>query len=254
MEIKVLDVKGEMLLVDEQKGAAQDFVMINHPVFFARNVKDYLRLEQVLVQADDSSLATLQEALTGGDWNPLHWHWREMLTVAQIAGQLPAHPASNTYFSMAPIRFGNYVAKYRAKPAGDRHDSYLDLIKRLASESDAMRLALAETLQTQEVLFEVQVQLRTSERTMPVEDAGVEWPESESPYHTVAHLLLPRQEIELLRQQAAYRDLSFNVWHALAAHRPLGGINRVRRWAYPLSAAWRRRQVGVELEEACDPM
>ena len=33
--------------------------------------------------------------LTGGDWNPLHWHWREMLTVARIAGQLPAHPASN---------------------------------------------------------------------------------------------------------------------------------------------------------------
>jgi len=50
--------------------------MINHPVFFARNVKDYLRLEQVMVQADDSSLATLQGALTGGDWNPLHWHWR----------------------------------------------------------------------------------------------------------------------------------------------------------------------------------
>ena len=29
-----------------------------------------------------------QGALTGGDWNPLHWHWREMLAVAQIAGQL----------------------------------------------------------------------------------------------------------------------------------------------------------------------
>ena len=65
----------------------EDFVMINHPVFFARNVKDYLRLEQVLVQADDKPLATLQAGLTGGDWNPLHWHWREMLAVAQIAGQ-----------------------------------------------------------------------------------------------------------------------------------------------------------------------
>lgn len=66
---------------------------------------------------------------------------------------------------------------------------------------------------------------------------------SESPYRTVAHLLLPRQEIELLRQQAAYRNLSFSVWHALAAHRPLGGINRVRRWAYALSSTWRRQQV-----------
>ena len=113
------------------------------------------------MQADDSSLATLQGALTGGDWNPLHWHWREMLAVTRIAGQLPAHPASNTYFSMAPIRFGKYVAKYRAKPVGDRHDSYLDLVKRLGSQADAMRLALEETLRTQEVLFEWQVQLRS---------------------------------------------------------------------------------------------
>ena len=140
MAIKVLDVEGEAVLADEQRGQTQDFVMINHPVFFARNVKDYLRLEQVLVQAEDSSLATLQDGLTVGDWNPLHWHWREMLGIARIAGQLPAHPASNTYFSMAPIRFGQYVAKYRAKPVGDRQDSYLDLIKRLGSQADAMRL------------------------------------------------------------------------------------------------------------------
>jgi len=242
MAIKVSGVAGDMLSTGEQGGPTQDFVMINHPVFFARNVKDYLRLEQVLVQADESSLATLREGLTGGDWNPLHWHWREMLTVARIAGQFPAHPASHTYFSMAPIRFGNYVAKYRTKPAGDRHDSYLDLVTQLGSQTDALRLALEETLRTHEVLFELQVQLRTSEQTMPIEDASVEWPENESPYRTVAHLLLPRQEIELLRQQEEYKNLSFNVWHALAAHRPLGGINRVRRCAYPLSAAWRRQQ------------
>jgi hypothetical protein len=254
MAIKVFGVTGALVSADEQNGPTQDFLMINQPVFFARNVKDYLRLEQVLVQADDSPLATAQGALTGGDWNPLNWHWRETLAVARIAGHLPAHPASNTYFSASPIRFGKYVAKCRAKPAGDRLDSDLDLIKRLGFEGDAMRLALEETLRTQEVLFEFQVQLRTSEQTMPIEDPTIEWPENESPYRTVAHLFLPRQDIELLRQQEAYKNLSFNVWHALAAHRPLGGINRVRRWAYPLSTAWRRRQVEVELEETCDPM
>lgn len=257
MAIKVLGVTGDMEFAEEQTGPTQDFVMINHPVFFARNVKDFLRLEQVLVQADDNPLVTAKGALTGGDWNPLNWHWHELLTVARIVGQLPAHPASNTYFSMAPIRFGKYVAKYRAKPAGDRLDSYLDLIKRLGSEADAMRLALTETLHSQEVLFEFQVQLRTSEKTMPIEDATVEWPESESPFRTVAHLLLPRQEIALLQQQDAYKNLAFNVWHALAAHRPLGGINRVRRWAYAISSAWRRQQSEVTVnepasaEEAC---
>ena len=57
--------------------------MINHPVFFARNVKDYLRLEQVLVQSDDSSLATLEGALTGGRLEPTS------LALARDAGCRP---------------------------------------------------------------------------------------------------------------------------------------------------------------------
>lgn len=247
MAFKVLGVTGERVLPDDQRDPTQDFVMINYPVFFASNVQDFLRLEQVVVQADDNLFAKFQGVLTGGDWNPLHWHWRELLTGARIAGQLPAHPASHTYFSMAPIRYGNYVAKYRVKPAGDRHDSYLKLVQRLGTQADALRLALEETLRTQQVLFEFQVQLRTSERTMPIEDASSEWPESESPFRTVAHLSLPRQEIAVLRHQAAYQNLAFNVWHALAAHRPLGGINRVRRLAYEVSSAWRRQPAAMNL-------
>jgi len=96
----------------------------------------------------------VKNALTGGDWNPLHWHWREALTAIQIAGHLPAHPASNTYFSMAPVRFGKYVAKYRAKPAGDLAGSFVDLVTRLGKQPDALRLMLEETLRSQQVLFE----------------------------------------------------------------------------------------------------
>ena len=246
MAIKLIGVEGEMALEDKQGDETQDFVMINHPVFFARNVKDYLRLEQVLVQANDGPIATLQGGLTGGDLNPLHWHWREIFTAAQIAAHIPAHPASNTYFSMAPIRFGRYVAKYRARPAADLHESCLNLIKSLALNADAMRLALEETLRLQEVVFDFQVQLRTSEQTMPVEDASVEWPESESPFRTVAQLRLPPQEIASMQRHATCKHLSFNVWHALAAHRPLGGINRVRRAVYPVSSAWRNHDAGAE--------
>ena len=183
MAIKVSGVTGEIVSADERSAPTQDFLMINHPVFFARNAKDFLRLERVIVQAEESPLAA-QGALTGGDWNPLNWHWREMLSVAQTIGKLPAHPASNTYFSASPIRFGKHVAKYRVQPAGDRQDSYL----------------------------------------------------------------LSRQEIAALRQQAEYQNLAFNVWHALAAHRPLGAINRVRRAAYPVSSAWRRQKKHVKSE------
>jgi hypothetical protein len=192
----------------------------------------------------------LQAGLTGGDWNPLNWHWREMLAVAQIAGQRPTHPASITYFSMAPIRFGNFVAKYRAKPAGDRHESYLALVQRLASQADAMRLALEDTLDTQEVLFEFQVQLRTSSaddahRRRHGRVAGNANPRIERSPTSYCRA----KKIALLRQQDAYQNLAFNVWHALAVHRPLGGINRVRRRAYAVSCAWRRQQPSPKLAE-----
>ena len=224
--------------------------MVNHPVFIARNVKDYLRLEQILAAGKDAKLAPLQGALTGGNWNPLNWHWREALTAVQIAGHLPAHPLGNTYFSMAPIRFGKYVAKYRAKPTGDLPGSFLDVVTRLGKHPDALRLMLEETLRSQDVLFEFQVQLRTSTETMPVEDVTVQWPESESPFRTVALFFLPRQEINTEQQNDVCKRLSFNVWHAIADHRPLGGINRLRREAYPLSAAWRRQELDALPKES----
>ena len=84
---------------------------------------------------------------------------------------------------------------------------------------------------------------------MPVEDATVQWPESESPYRTVALLLIPRQEIDTPEQKAVARQLAFNVWHAVADHRPLGGINRLRREVYPISAAWRRQQADASPQE-----
>ena len=249
LAIKVFDVEGDRLTSDDNSGRTQDFVMVNHHVFFARNVKDFLRVEKVLVSADVNPLVTVAGGLTDGDWNPLGWHWREALTAVQIAGHLPAHPASNTYFSMAPIRFGKYVAKYRVRPAGDLPGTWLDLASRLGTQPDALRLMLEETLRSQQVLFEFQVQLRTSANSMPVEDATVEWPESESSYRTVALLLIPRQEIDSEQQKATYRELAFNVWHAIADHRPLGGINRLRREVYPISAAWRRQEVAIPPQE-----
>ena len=147
-----------------------------------------------------------------------------------------------TYYSMAPIRFGQYVAKYRVEPVQDGDHALRPSLTKPGPAEDALRLLLEETLRQQEVLFNFQVQLRTSEQTMPVEDATVEWPESESPYRTVATFRIFRQDIAPRRE--AGNNLSFTVWHAIADHRPLGGINRVRREAYRTSSVWRHQEAG----------
>lgn len=242
MAIKLFEVAGKRLEADDNDAPTQDFILVNHPVFFAASVKDFLRLEQAFAAGKEERLTAARDALTRGDWNPMNWHWREALTALQIAGHLPSHPAALTYYSMTPIRFGRYVAKYRVRPLGELPSSILDLVTRLGTDPDAMRLMLEQTLAEQHLLFEFQVQLRTSAEAMPVEDATVEWPESQSPYRTVALLLLPRQEINTAEQQAICQRLAFNVWHALEDHRPLGGINRLRREVYPVSVAWRRKE------------
>ena len=246
MAIKVIGVAGAKLLADEKNAKTQDFVMIDHPVFLVGTVEHYRRVEQVLAEAGDNGFMQILGLALKGDAD-IPRHIAELIRAAEIGGHRPANPVSMTYYSMAPIRFGQYVAKYRVEPVQDGDHALRPSLIKPGPAEDALRLLLEETLRQQEVLFNFQVQLRTSEQTMPVEDATVEWPESESPYRTVATFRIFQQDIAPRRE--AGNNLSFTVWHAIADHRPLGGINRVRREAYRTSSVWRHQEAGTVRKE-----
>jgi hypothetical protein len=75
---------------------------------------------------------------------------------------------------------------------------------------------------------------------MPVEDASVPWPEDLSPYLAVGHLIAePQDAYSPARRIYVDELLSFNPWHALAAHRPLGNIMRARKKSYAASSQFR---------------
>ncbi|MBC7816910.1 MAG: catalase family protein [Planctomycetaceae bacterium] len=238
LAIQVHDLSGEFLPNAGASASTQDFIMVNHSAFIASNVKDYLRLQAARLETKSHPITGPIAAVTNHTWNPLEWKWSEMGHAAQVALQLPKHPADYTYYSMAPIRFGKYIAKYRVTPDPRNQTASLgQTLISAASERDALRELLEKTLESRELVFEFQVQLCTDKQTMPIEDATVEWSEQESPYQTVAVLTLPAQDIRALRDEGERR--CFSVWNALSQHRPLGGINRVRRLAYAASAAWR---------------
>ena len=99
-------------------------------------------------------------------------------------------------------------------------------------------------------VWELRVQLATDIDKMPIEDASVQWPEDLSPYVTVA-----RVEVE---PQAAWDEekvrkiddgMAFSPWHGLAAHRPLGGVMRVRKPSYEMSSAFRGSHNGCPIHE-----
>ena len=96
--------------------------------------------------------------------------------------------------------------------------------------------------------FELRVQLNTGLEDMPVEDAQAEWPETESQYQTVARLLIPVQTAWDPAKDGYFEDLTFSPAHTLAAHRPLGGINRARLMVYKALAARRLADNGKQAE------
>ena len=74
---------------------------------------------------------------------------------------------------------------------------------------------------------------------MPIEDASVIWDEAVSPFIPVARLTIENQDLSSDQAMSACEHLSFNPWQSLAEHRPLGGINRVRKRIYADLAAFR---------------
>ena len=64
------------------------------------------------------------------------------------------------------------------------------------------------------------------------EDPSVVWDEERSPYRAVATLVVEPQPAWVYGESEREEDrLLFSPWHGLAAHQPLGGVNRVRREA-----------------------
>jgi hypothetical protein len=105
---------------------------------------------------------------------------------------------------------------------------------------DYLAQTLAHDLQSQEAVFDFKVQMQTDPVAMPVEDVSIEWNESDSKPVHVATLRIPPQKVDGSGDLATRcESMSFNPWHALAEHRPMSGINRLRKVVYLASVAKR---------------
>jgi hypothetical protein len=120
----------------------------------------------------------------------------------------------------------------------------------VSKDEDALRSAVVEFFRTNPAEFAIGIQLCTDLDKMPVENASAEWPEDESPYQTVARLILPAQDAYSSARQNYVEDmLSFCPAHSLAAHRPLGSLMRARLKAYEVLGRERREQNGDPVRE-----
>jgi hypothetical protein len=244
MAIKVLGVDGARALPEEDTSANQDFLLVNHKAYIS-NAEAYLCLQRSLEyqpMAPDFVLRGLGWMARGfkslfegvGIPSPLPLGLRGLAeTDNNILGE--------SFHSMAAIRFGVNIAKLRAVPVAET-------VRKLAGRpvnpgDNGLCDFVVEFFRNNAAEYELCAQLCTDLRRMPVEDASVEWPEDVSAPQPIARISLPCQQADS-PQRRAYADdiLSFNPWHCLADHQPLGSIMRLRKEAYRTSSVFRHEK------------
>jgi hypothetical protein len=114
---------------------------------------------------------------------------------------------------------------------------------RAGTSPDYLAEELARRLKAGPVAYDLRLQFYVDAASTPIEDASVEWREDVSPFVTVGRLTLPQQDVSSTRGRRVsdhIESLSFDPWHALEEHRPLGNVMRARNHAYRLSTQERQ--------------
>ncbi len=226
MAIKLHDVPGKQLLANRQDLHEQDFVMFSHPNFFVSNVAEYR--QNVAAQADGKKVMAFFPG-----WDPRSWQIRHLFIALATLSAPPQSPTLTTYFSVSPYKFGEANAKFRVMPDPDNCPAYT-LPRQNQDLPNFLRSALTQQLSTDRIpaCFVLQIQRQDANRFMPIEDTSIEWREQDAPFETVARITLPAQDFDTPAQNLQCDNLSFNPWFGLEAHRPIGGINRLRKAVY----------------------
>ena len=236
MAIKLLDVDGIPAIAGTDN-RCQDFLSVNHPVFPFATPAEFVKFFDIRATpfvGDPLAVA----------WLAL-FHNRHMNIAREILGEIAASPLELTYWSASPYWLGSpataagCAVKYSLVP-GFKGTALPEDPTGLPD--DYLSQALERHLKTREAVFEFRIQLQTDPLAMPVEDASVEWDEKISRPIPVATLTIGMQDVNSPEGRALAGEceaMAFSPWNALAEHRPMGGINRLRQAVYLASQAKR---------------
>jgi catalase len=241
LAIKILNVPGEML-PSHSGHSTQDLVCVNSKVFGAPNPAGFLQQIKLLDKTLELSESVKQAVSTVARGTNV-----ALRAVGIHSGALDnlGHPFTHilgeTFSTIAPLRYGEYVAKIAIVPLSASLKELTGKHVDAGSGFNPLEEAVKEFFRTNTAQWAIQVQLALDDPSItPIEDAAKEWPEDQSPYQTVATLTVgPQDSYSDARQVFVDEQLSFTPWHALAAHQPLGGVMRSRKSAYEEAQQYR---------------
>ena len=104
-------------------------------------------------------------------------------------------------------------------------------------------------LNSEKATFDFYIQPFVDELKTPIEDAGIEWKEKESPFIKVAEIEILIQESNTKERFELAEQLSFSPANSLKTHQPVGGINRARIEIYKVLSKFRHQRNNIKLIE-----
>jgi catalase len=240
LAIKVVGVGGERL--PDAAGDTQDFVMVNGPVFQAKTSKKFLGSLKMLAKTTDRMEGTkevLSDVLQGVN-TALQAVGISSSTVQSLGGAPDSDPLGETYYSVTPFRYGDYIAKFSVRPVSKDLTELTGKEIDTKDQPDAIRETVQAEMRHLTGEWEFCVQLCRDLEKQPVEDPTTQWDEEDAPFVPVAILrAAPQDSWSADKVQKVDEEMRFSVWTGIAAHEPLGNINRARKATYEHSARFR---------------
>jgi len=218
ISIKLMGVPGPKLM-DEEK-FTQDMFGVSPPTFVTPDVRANAQLQiESLKNASIFYFANLHRP-----------HILDGIMQALFI-KTQSSPFEAPYFSCVPYLLGEGQAmQYSVWPKTNKRTPIPRLP--LRPPDDYLRQAMVGALDAGDVELDFRIQRQTDPHLMPIENASVLWPERLSPRVSVATLRIPRQKFDSPAQMEFAKRLSYNPWHSIAEHRPLGNQSRARRRMY----------------------
>jgi hypothetical protein len=249
--LKVIGVDGERLPGAEDE-VTQDFLMASGLAFSNPTPAGFLRNTRLLAATTDRAewaKAALSKVLKPVE-KALEAVGVESALLKGFGGYPDTNPIGDRYGTQAPLRFGDYIAKFDIVPESPNFRALTNRKIDQDKSPDAIREELAAIFQQEGGAWTIRAQLCRDLEENPIEDASVEWPEQGNPYIPLATITVKPQKswseerVAVLNEQTAFRP-----WHGVEAHRPLGAIMRARRAVYPVIQDLRSRLNGCPMHE-----
>jgi hypothetical protein len=239
ISIKLMGVPGSKLLDDEK--FTQDMFGVSTPTFVTPDTKANAQLQ-------------IESVKNAQIFYFLNFHRPHVLDLIMqsLWIKTQSSPFEAPYFSCVPYLLGEGQAmQYSVWPKSEKRTPVPRLPFR--PPDDYLRDAMVAALDKGDVDLDFRVQLQTHSHLMPIENNAVLWPENLSPRVSVATLRLPRQKFNSAAQMEFAKRLTYNPWHCIPEHRPLGNQSRARRRMYfELSRLRQRMNVASHYEPTGD--